>query len=507
MSGGGGIVGTLERCSGALLAGTVSSCPDDVGFVPPSSDIVLERSTVLPRLLCVVALVACKQPSRDAGPALVDPKDQFHDTTTLVDKQDAGPSGIALDATHVYWTHLGRPLVRRMPRAGGPVETLYEGPGNVGGGWIDVVGDTIFFSEGFTIYKLAKTGGEPSIVGAVSLLPARFTADDSGVYSVAGSVVDHRTGTSISSGSELWDIASDATAIYWLDRDGVWRADKADPTPVRLAKGRFRFGRIALSATDVYWGDAVLQSIFSVPKGGGSPRFIAREWDIATRKLVVEGDIAWLLQSGPTMERIDVKTRTVTLVSFDIPKPGSADSFFDFEATPDKLYIAAGGLSLVGAGPAVVDLTNPNARMPTYRYDGAIVTLPTAMPEKPLTRATDDLYVARVGFHTSSSEFNDPLNATRWIDDFKVAYPALETGALRVRIIAASRPASKAADGRAIEPITDVLARERAQKVEVLVREKLGPRARIEIVIEPAAAEELRISFDEADLMLELSAP
>lgn len=461
---------------------------------PAAQAITVRRARALPLLFLVAA--SCKPPKRDDAPPIDDWKAHYHEPTVLADDQP-GPSGIAVDATHVYWTHFGKPLVRRMPRAGGPVETLFEGTGELGGMWITIVGDTIYFSEAFSIQKLAKTGGTPSEVGRVAQLPARFTADVDGVYSVSGSVMQHApVERRIAGGGELWDVAFDATHLYWLDRGGVWRAPKSGGDPQRLARGLFRFGKLAVSDTDVYWGDAVLQSIFAVPKAGGTPRFIAHAWDIATRTLAIDKDRLVVMQSGGNLIAIDLTTRERSSLALALQRGGSADHYYDVAVTPDAIFVAAGGQSLVGAGPVHIDLTKGNPQLPDFRYGGAILKLPPGLPGKPQRYPAGDLSVAWVYFKGATTEFQDRNNATRWIEDFAEAYPEIVDGRLTIRIIVS-------ADKLALD-----VARARGELVESLVAGKLGPKAKIVISSEPASWQgDVRIGFDETELMRYFAAP
>ena len=444
----------------------------------------------------LLALAACKPRAREQP---VEPEREFelHEPVVLADKQP-GPSDVAVDATHLYWTHFGKPLVRRMPRAGGPVETLYEGDGELGGLWIELVGDQLYFSEAFTIQRVAKTGGVPERVATVSQLPARFAADTDGVYSASGAVMQHsRSGNRVvSGGNDLWDVAVDATHVYWLDRDGVFRAPKVGGEQERLAKGSFRWGRLGLSETDVYWGDAVLGSIFAVPKAGGLPRHVAYGWTMASRQMVVDGKMLWVLQRGGELQAIDLATREIATTALGLERGGSADHFYGFVIAGDAIYLASGGQSLAGGGPAVVDLTKPNSQLPTHTYDGEILKLPAMLPRKPIREPGGDLSIAFVYFQGVTSEAQDSNNATQWIEEFKSAYPALGAGTLGLRIVASS------------QSVGDAAARERAAKVETLVRAHMGTAAKISIAIEPTSWKgDVRIALDEADFLQFIGAP
>lgn len=128
--------------------------------------------------------------------------------------------------------------------------------------------------------------------------------------------------------------------------------------------------------------------------------------------------------------------------------------------------------------------------MPAYTYGGEILKLPATLPHKPLRAPGGDLTIASVWFSGATGEPNDSNNATRWIDDFKYAYPGVAADTLGLRLVASS------------ENVTEAIARERANKVEALVRDKLGAAARITIVIEPVSWEgDVRITLDEAEFL------
>jgi hypothetical protein len=151
-------------------------------------------------------------------------------------------------------------------------------------------------------------------------LPAALAADVDGAYTITNGAVTAypRAGGTVSLANdyEIWDVAVDPTHVYWVARSGVKRIAKTGGSAELLARGTFRWCDIAVSDTDVYWGDAVLGTLFSVPKAGGPARVVAHVWDIATKDLAIDRGAVWVLQSEGTLQKIDPATGDVTSLAY-----------------------------------------------------------------------------------------------------------------------------------------------------------------------------------------------
>jgi len=413
----------------------------------------------------------------------------------LLAGEQPGPSAIALDATHLYWNHAGSGLIRRMPRSGGAVETVYDGGGELGGRSIALDADAVYFDQGWDVKRVAKRGGPATQLGPLDSLPAVLVADDEAVYSVThATVARHAKGGGdtrfLANGSDIWDVAVDATHVYWVSDDGVLRVPKKGGATQTLARGRFRFARIALFGNDVYWGDGGLGGVFTVPKEGGGARFVAHAWSIGGTRLVVDGRGIWTVHGDGQIDRVDPRTGKSIIYAVALARGGSADHYFGVVLAEDDLFVASGGMSYRGGGPVIIDLTKPGADLPKADFGGEILRLSIVPPAKPIV--AEDLLpeVGRVWF--TDMRMQDPGNATRWtgwIDESWVR--GVKDGKLGLRLVAFTSATVPSATATA-----------RAKIVEDEIRGQLGAGPRIAIVT--AASEgyhgDVHVTLDPADL-------
>jgi hypothetical protein len=70
-----------------------------------------------------------------------------------------------------------------------------------------------------------------------------------------------------------WDIALDATHVYWTNPQGgsVMKIPKTGGQAVPIAMGQNSPYHLVLDATDVYWTEGSFGTVFKAPKSGGTP--------------------------------------------------------------------------------------------------------------------------------------------------------------------------------------------------------------------------------------------
>ncbi|MRG91304.1 hypothetical protein GF068_05110 [Polyangium spumosum] len=177
--------------------------------------------------------------------------------STLLAAGERMPTAITLDATHVYWgrnLRQGMGELVRMPLAGGRVEVLSPGQGNIRR--IIVVGQEVywvsardFIGNGAVIRKAPVTGGP-----GLDVLEAKHG---------------------------ICDMALDEEAIYWSDPHGtgsapssrgrIVKTSRKEGASVVLARELSTPCRIAIDATSVYFETRDEARLRKVPKSPPAP--------------------------------------------------------------------------------------------------------------------------------------------------------------------------------------------------------------------------------------------
>lgn len=228
----------------------------------------------------------------DDGPAVYDaPQDVVSDPLDEAPSPDAatgpvvlatgqsGPHGIALDATHVYWTNLGS--VARVPKSGGAVEILASvGQNNE----VIAVDDQFAYfadGDGGAIRRVAKTGGTPTTIAQNQSFPRGLGLDATHVYWASegddairrvaksgGSVETLATGQTMA-----FALAVDGGEVFWTLVGGPVRKLQIDSccnvTELSPSQGTAPLS-LAADATHVYWASQSSGSLRKVPRGGGA---------------------------------------------------------------------------------------------------------------------------------------------------------------------------------------------------------------------------------------------
>ncbi|MBK6530871.1 MAG: hypothetical protein IPF99_15045 [Deltaproteobacteria bacterium] len=192
------------------------------------------------------------------------------------------PFGIALDATHVYWTNQGDGTVHRMLKDGSAPELLATGGAlavAVRGGFVYWTGNSNILS------RKPVAGGTPQMLGQLMPTAVQYSTFLSltSQYAVWGGGTQigyvaldgtgqRRLAPLPCNGCGANGLTADETHIYWVSRVGVQRgAFLATTVPQQLAPNG-GFG-IVLDADTAYWGSADL--IRRVPRGGGTASTLA----------------------------------------------------------------------------------------------------------------------------------------------------------------------------------------------------------------------------------------
>ena len=154
----------------------------------------------------------------------------------------SAPSGIAVDASNVYWTSSGNGVLMKAPRAGGASVVLAKETSMSNVLVVDAV--NIYWVGSSRIVKIPLDGGTSSTLV----------------------------------GTGAGGIAVDASFLYWTywtnSSDGtVMKVPLGGGTPVTVATGQSRPGAIALDATNIYWAN--YNAVMNMPIASGKASKLA----------------------------------------------------------------------------------------------------------------------------------------------------------------------------------------------------------------------------------------
>ncbi len=271
------------------------------------------------------------------------------------------PYGLAVDATHVFWTNSGTGEVMQADKSDGMGQVVlttgedtpiavrvaagevywvsYSTTGQlrhapIGGGAITAVCDApaavdlalgttyAFWTREPDDVQRAPLAGLP--VGQMpdlltgNPLSLGIATDDTFVYWVNrqdGTVKlanqDLSGDTTIAMGDVPWDIAIDATHVFWTeygslsDSGKVRQASKVDGSgAIDLATGLAEPKGIAVDATHVYWIDSFSGKIEKVPIGGGAvTTLVTGEMD-PVEIAVDDTDVYWTARGSDTIGKV-----------------------------------------------------------------------------------------------------------------------------------------------------------------------------------------------------------
>jgi hypothetical protein len=182
--------------------------------------------------------------------------------------------GIAVDQNNVYWAEeLTNGLILQVPVGGGSVTTLASGqsmPSQIALDPTDVYWTTWDAANSIgTVSRVAIGGNTVQTLATTILNCSDLTVDGSNVYLVSPGTLGLSNGTVASvplTGGAVTTLASnrafprsiavDSTNVYWtsLSDNSVWAMPKTGGTPVLLASGPAP-GAIVVDGSNLYWAN------------------------------------------------------------------------------------------------------------------------------------------------------------------------------------------------------------------------------------------------------------
>jgi hypothetical protein len=204
--------------------------------------------------------------------------------TRLAMGEAGGPSAIAVDATHVYWTDAKAKTLMKVPKQGGAPVTLASGQDGISALAIDAA--NVYWVNNLTgdlgsVMKVALGGGTPIPIATQQYAPNSVAVDAMHVYwTTAGNYVSNPAGT-------------------------VMKASLANGEVAALSSSQWYPGGIVVDATRVYWatgsGEGGGGGVVNLPLAGGTPAevvFVVPPSSIAGLSAVDTSSIYWL-EYGP----------------------------------------------------------------------------------------------------------------------------------------------------------------------------------------------------------------
>lgn len=194
--------------------------------------------------------------------------------------------GIAVDATHVYFTSPNLGTVLKVPKGGGATTTLASAISGPTGIAVDSTSVYWAANTGGNVYKAPLGGGNSTVLANAQGGPLSIAVDATNVYwtnaNGAGTVmkipIGGGTPTVLASGQPTpLGIAIDADYVYWVN--GFFGSNNATVNkvpiggglPITLASGQTRPTGIAVDSTSVYWNTVVgngADSLLKCPLAG-----------------------------------------------------------------------------------------------------------------------------------------------------------------------------------------------------------------------------------------------
>ncbi len=241
--------------------------------------------------------------------------------TVLADNQFT-PTDIVVDSTSVYWlsqvsTVFGHGLVSRVPLAGGPLTVLASGLPSTGAGLAVHAGSVYFESDGtFSAYDAGPVmtvpigGGDVAAAVSGALLGEGVAADDTDIYwggsdggvwgSVTRTAIDGGSSTMLTSlfGYAPSALVIDEANVYWADLFNVSQTPLSGGGVTTLTSNVGDCRALAIDDASVYWTTINAGNVQSAPKGGGPVTTLATVPSNAWGIAVNSTSVYWALRAN-----------------------------------------------------------------------------------------------------------------------------------------------------------------------------------------------------------------
>jgi Domain of unknown function (DUF5050) len=238
---------------------------------------------------------------------------------TLATMQNT-PFALQLAGGSVYWvSYSATGVMRKVPIGGGAVTDLIDAPASR-----DLVVGTnyIWWAREPDDIQRVPIGGIVGDAAAPDLLTNNplsngIASDGTSVFWVTRqdgyvkkSDPDFGNETPLATGDVPWDIAVDATTVYWTEQGSapasgkVMKVQKDGTGTTTLAMGQQDPQGMAIDATAVYWANKTDGTICKVPLAGGTVTVLAKDQMDPENVAVDATSVYWTNTKGDTIVKV-----------------------------------------------------------------------------------------------------------------------------------------------------------------------------------------------------------
>jgi hypothetical protein len=274
-------------------------------------------------VVCVaLSLVACKgkesyaEMARKANAARSDAGEPVKayppDATLLAGKQN-GPRQISVDGDGIYWLNdgsrgEGQPGIMKLPKSGGELTPLLKSDQVVS---IAADASSVYFivPRAGQVAKVAKSGGQPTVLAETQGMIRALAIDDTDVYWAEEEALYRvpkaggKAQVAVKDASLVDYLVADEGNLYWYGSisGSVMRASKKGGGPARIHNDdKHTLHTIFIDGADLYFsfGAAKKMELYRMPKGGGTPAQVVGGQEPGSDFATDSSHIYWASEDG-----------------------------------------------------------------------------------------------------------------------------------------------------------------------------------------------------------------